>query len=230
MKNILPRLATCGVVVLAFILGWFAWEHYTRAPWTRDARVRADVVTLSADVSGRIVRLAVQDNQHVEKGHVAAVEIDPARYTLAVKNTPSAVRGSGESFAGALSQAAITGQRIIAQAERQSGRASTAHAERNASADLWRGMGKKPARRCLGGSGRDLLRNQANLILAQANVQLAIAALTQSGTGLLQRTRVESLRHRFCHQPADPSGRLCHCRRPTVGTGGQPVVLCQRIL
>lgn len=47
MKNILSRLTTVAVVLLALILGWFAWEHYTRAPWTRDARVRADVVTLS---------------------------------------------------------------------------------------------------------------------------------------------------------------------------------------
>jgi multidrug resistance efflux pump len=70
-------MMTVAVVILAIVLGWFAWEYYTRAPWTRDARVRADVVTLSADVSGRIVKLAVQDNQHVDKGQLL-LEIDPA--------------------------------------------------------------------------------------------------------------------------------------------------------
>ena len=43
MKKILARLVTVAVVWLAFVLGWFAWEHYPRAPGTRDARVRADV-------------------------------------------------------------------------------------------------------------------------------------------------------------------------------------------
>lgn len=67
MKKILAQFSTLAVVVLAFVLGWFAWEHYTRAPWTRDARVRADVVTLSADVAGRIVRLGVQE---IGRAHV----------------------------------------------------------------------------------------------------------------------------------------------------------------
>ena len=81
MNKILARLTTVVIVVLAFVLGWFAWEHYTRAPWTRDARVRADVVTLSADVAGRIVNLEVQDHQHVQKGALV-VENDPTRYDL----------------------------------------------------------------------------------------------------------------------------------------------------
>ena len=86
MKVLFTRLITLAVVLLAIVLGWFAWEHYTRAPWTRDARVRADVVTLSADVSGRIVSLAVQDNKHVDKGQLL-MEIDPARYRLAVEHS-----------------------------------------------------------------------------------------------------------------------------------------------
>ncbi len=44
-----PRLATLLAVLVAAALVFLAWERYTRTPWTRDARVRADVVTLSAD-------------------------------------------------------------------------------------------------------------------------------------------------------------------------------------
>lgn len=58
-----PRLATLLAVLVAAALVFLAWERYTRTPWTRDARVRADVVTLSADVSGLITRLPLSDNQ-----------------------------------------------------------------------------------------------------------------------------------------------------------------------
>ena len=114
MKKLLPRLTTLAVVLLAFLLGWFAWNHYTRAPWTRDARVRADVVTLSADVAGRIVSLGVQDNQHVAKGQLL-LEIDPARYTLAVEHARRAVEVSkatlGQSEAAIVSSEALLKQR-----------------------------------------------------------------------------------------------------------------------
>lgn len=97
MKTLVARMMTVAVVILAIVLGWFAWEYYTRAPWTRDARVRADVVTLSADVSGRIVKLAVQDNQHVDKGQLL-LEIDPARYQLAVEHARRSVEVSKASL------------------------------------------------------------------------------------------------------------------------------------
>lgn len=71
-------------------LGWFAWDYYTRAPWTRDARVRADVVALSAEVAGRIIELPVQDNQFVRQGDLL-LQIAPARYEQAVLHAVRAV-------------------------------------------------------------------------------------------------------------------------------------------
>lgn len=184
MKNILPRLVTLGVVVLAFILGWFAWEHYTRAPWTRDARVRADVVTLSADVSGRIVRLGVRDNQHVEKGQLL-LEIDPARYTLAVEHSKRSVEVAKASLGQ--SQAAIAASESLLRQRRSEEHRRRTLKERSAiSGEEW-----EKANTEVTVAEADLLRNQANLILAQANVELATAALTQSELNL-QRTRVES--------------------------------------
>ncbi|EJM10097.1 multidrug resistance efflux pump [Pseudomonas sp. GM21] len=184
MKNILPRLVTLGVVVLALVLGWFAWEHYTRAPWTRDARVRADVVTLSADVSGRIVRLGVRDNQHVEKGQLL-LEIDPARYTLAVEHSKRSVEVAKASLGQ--SQAAIAASESLLRQRRSEEHRRRTLKERSAiSGEEW-----EKANTEVTVAEADLLRNQANLILAQANVDLAIAALTQSELNL-QRTRVES--------------------------------------
>ncbi|WP_223545417.1 HlyD family secretion protein [Pseudomonas sp. A-B-19] len=184
MKNILSRLTTLAVVLLAVILGWFAWEHYTRAPWTRDARVRADVVTLSADVSGRIVSLTVQDNQHVNKGQ-ALLEIDPARYILAVEHAKRAVEVAKASLGQA--QANITAsEALLKQRQSEEQRRRTLKDRSAISGEEW-----EKANTDVSVAQADLLRNQANLVLAQANVQLGIAALTQSELDL-QRTHVVS--------------------------------------
>ena len=184
MKKILPRLATLIIVLLAFILGWFAWEHYTRAPWTRDARVRADVVTLSADVSGRIVKLGVQDNQHVEKGQLL-LEIDPARYTLAVEHSKRSVEVAKASL-GQSQAAIVASEALLKQRQSEEHRRRTLKERSAVSGEEW-----EKASTEVSVAEADLLRNQAILVLAQANVQLAIAALTQSELDL-QRTRVES--------------------------------------
>ncbi|MGL6244373.1 HlyD family efflux transporter periplasmic adaptor subunit [Pseudomonas sp.] len=184
MKKILARLATVAVVLLAFVLGWFAWEHYTRAPWTRDARVRADVVTLSADVSGRIVSLGVQDNQHVEKGQLL-LEIDPSRYALAVEHAKRSVEVAKASL-GQSEATIVASQAQLKQRQSEERRRRTLKDRAAISGEEW-----EKSNTDVSVAQADLLRNQANLILAQANVQLATAALTQSELDL-QRTRVES--------------------------------------
>lgn len=184
MKKILSHLTTVAVVVLAFVLGWFAWEHYTRAPWTRDARVRADVVTLSADVSGRIVSLGVQDNQHVDKGQLL-LEIDPARYSLAVEHARRSVEVAKASL-GQSEATIVSSQALLRQRQSEERRRRTLKERSAISGEEWEKSNTE-----VSVAQADLLRNQANLGLAQANVQLAIAALTQAELDL-QRTRVES--------------------------------------
>jgi multidrug resistance efflux pump len=180
----LSHLTTLAVVVLAFVLGWFAWEHYTRAPWTRDARVRADVVTLSADVSGRIVSLGVQDNQHVDKGQLL-LEIDPARYALAVEHAKRSVEVAKASL-GQSEATIVSSQALLRQRQSEERRRRTLKERSAISGEEWEKSNTE-----VSVAQADLLRNQANLGLAQANVQLAIAALTQAELDL-QRTRVES--------------------------------------
>jgi len=184
LKKILSHLTTVAVVVLAFVLGWFAWEHYTRAPWTRDARVRADVVTLSADVSGRIVSLGVQDNQHVDKGQLL-LEIDPARYSLAVEHARRSVEVAKASL-GQSEATIVSSQALLRQRQSEERRRRTLKERSAISGEEWEKSNTE-----VSVAQADLLRNLANLGLAQANVQLAIAALTQAELDL-QRTRVES--------------------------------------
>ncbi|POA35727.1 MULTISPECIES: HlyD family secretion protein [unclassified Pseudomonas] len=184
MKKILAQLSTLAVVVLAFVLGWFAWEHYTRAPWTRDARVRADVVTLSADVAGRIVRLGVQDNQHVEKGQLL-LEIDPSRYALAVEHAKRSVEVAKASL-GQSQATIVASQALLKQRQSEELRRRTLKERMAVSGEEWEKSSTE-----VSVAQADLLRNQANLGFAQANVQLAIAALAEAEHDL-ERTRVES--------------------------------------
>ena len=75
---------TLVMVAMAGLLSWQLWDYYMNAPWTRDGRIRADVVRIAPDVSGLVSEVLVHDNQVVHKGDVI-FRIDQARYTLAVK-------------------------------------------------------------------------------------------------------------------------------------------------
>ena len=82
--NALPRVAvTLVTVLLALLAGWWLWHFYMISPWTRDARVRADVVTIAPDVSGWVVELKVHDNQAVKAGDLL-MSIDRERYQAAL--------------------------------------------------------------------------------------------------------------------------------------------------
>lgn len=182
MKKLVAQASTLAVVGLALILGWFAWEYYTRAPWTRDARVRADVVTLSADVAGRIVALRVADNQHVEKGDTL-LEIDPERYALAVEHARRAIEVARASE-GLAQAAIIANQALLKQRQSEELRRRTLKQTAAISGEEW-----EKASTDVAVAQAELMRGQANLSLASANVQLATAALTQAELDL-QRTRI----------------------------------------
>jgi RND family efflux transporter MFP subunit len=77
-------LVTLAVVVVAIAVGWQLWSYYMLQPWTRDGRVRADVVTVSADVSGLVSKVFVHDNEKVTKGQ-PLFEIDQRRFLYALE-------------------------------------------------------------------------------------------------------------------------------------------------
>ncbi|WP_395321747.1 biotin/lipoyl-binding protein [Variovorax sp. UC74_104] len=86
------------------------WDHYELAPWTRNGRVRADVVQVAPDVSGMVAVVAVRDNQPVMAGELL-FSIDEARFTLALQQAEAAV---------AAQRIVIDNQRVaLAQAQRE---------------------------------------------------------------------------------------------------------------
>jgi multidrug resistance efflux pump len=83
-------LLTLIVVVIAGAVLWRIVNYYMFSPWTRDGRVRADVIQVAPDVGGLITSVQVVDNQQVKQGQVLFV-IDQARYTLALRLAQAAL-------------------------------------------------------------------------------------------------------------------------------------------
>ncbi len=99
-------VVTLAVVAAAGWAGLQLWDHYELEPWTRDGRVRANIVQIAPDVSGLVTAVAVEDNQSVAAGTLLFA-VDRARYGLAQRQA----------------QAALSAQRIaLAQAQRENAR------------------------------------------------------------------------------------------------------------
>src|SRR5580693_4421685 len=105
--RIVPILITAGTAALAALLAWAMWQTYMSAPWTRDGQVRAYVVTMAPEVTGRIVEMPVADNQFVHKGDLL-MTIDPTDYRIAVSLAEAAVQ-----------QAQVNAQNLQAEAKRR---------------------------------------------------------------------------------------------------------------
>jgi RND family efflux transporter MFP subunit len=89
----LIRIAiTFAFAALAIALGYSLWMRYMEAPWTRDGRVRADVINVAPDVAGIITTVLVTDNQEVRKGDLLFV-IDEARYHVALDQANASLDG-----------------------------------------------------------------------------------------------------------------------------------------
>jgi len=90
IRNIVGFVATAIIFIVAILIGRVLWVHYMDEPWTRDGRVRAEIVNVAPDVSGAVVDLPVKDNQLVKKGDLL-MQIDPSHYQIAVEQAQAAV-------------------------------------------------------------------------------------------------------------------------------------------
>ncbi len=90
LRQLIGFIATALLLVLAVAIGRTLWIHYMDEPWTRDGRVRAQIVNVAPDVSGAVVELPVADNMFVKKNQVL-MRLDPAHYQVAVEQAEAAV-------------------------------------------------------------------------------------------------------------------------------------------
>ncbi|EJN09133.1 HlyD family secretion protein [Herbaspirillum sp. YR522] len=181
VKSILRVSITLLIFLLAIFLAWTLWQHYMVSPWTRDGRVRADVVNIAPDVSGQVVALPVRDNQQVRKGDLL-MEIDPARYQLALQQADAAV---------AARNAELDVRRADVEARRSELNMRRAQARRRADMDAL--VVSREAREDAGSqvtaADAQMQAAQAQLKSAQAQYQ---AAVSQRDTARLnlERTKV----------------------------------------
>jgi RND family efflux transporter MFP subunit len=110
---------TLGVVLLAGFAGWQLWRFYMEEPWTRDGRIRAEVVGIAPDVSGLVQEVLVLDNQTVRRGEVL-FRIDRDRFALALQQAEAVLSSRHASLQqaqrdqqryGRLDQSAVSIQR-----------------------------------------------------------------------------------------------------------------------
>src|SRR6266481_2069419 len=90
MLTIVRVLLTLIFLAVAGFLGYDMANYYLYSPWTRDARVRANVVTVAPDVSGYVDDIRVKNDQFVHKGDVLFL-VDQDRYTLALADAEATV-------------------------------------------------------------------------------------------------------------------------------------------
>jgi multidrug resistance efflux pump len=130
--EIRPFLITLAAVALAGLLGWATWGVYMEGPWTRDATVRAYVVTMAPEVSGRIVELNVVDNKYVRKGDLLLV-IDPTNFRIAVSQSEAAVQQAQANVENIDAQMNVQQAQISAsEAQLRVGRAALVFAQQQA--------------------------------------------------------------------------------------------------
>jgi RND family efflux transporter MFP subunit len=94
MKPIASFLArygvTLGVVAIATLVGWQLWDRHQQTPWTRDGRIRADIVRVSTDVGGLVTQVMVRDNEAVRPGQLL-IMLDRPRLAATIERADAAI-------------------------------------------------------------------------------------------------------------------------------------------
>ncbi|ACF00076.1 secretion protein HlyD family protein [Rhodopseudomonas palustris TIE-1] len=102
--TVLSVLVTLAAVAAAAYLGRMMWQAYMAAPWTRDGTVRAYVVGVTPQVSGRISELAVKAAQYVRKGD-PLMKIDPVDFQIALASAEATVASARADLANKQAEA-----------------------------------------------------------------------------------------------------------------------------
>ncbi|HLV85993.1 MAG TPA: HlyD family secretion protein [Candidatus Sulfotelmatobacter sp.] len=76
------RIGLAVAILLLLVVGFFVYRYMTSYEATDDAQVDGHINSISARISGHVLKLDVEDYQYVQAGTVL-VEIDPADYQIA---------------------------------------------------------------------------------------------------------------------------------------------------
>lgn len=96
--------STIIVAVVAVLAGWWLWNYYMQSPRTRDGKIRAEQVSITPQVSGRIVELNIKDNQLVNAGDLL-LTIDKTPFQIAELNAQAQLAKAQSDLAKANNEA-----------------------------------------------------------------------------------------------------------------------------
>ncbi|BET43921.1 efflux RND transporter periplasmic adaptor subunit [Atlantibacter hermannii] len=104
MIKTVKYFSTLVVFATAILAGWWLWNYYMQSPWTRDGKVRAELVDISPQVGGTITDLNVKDNQFVKAG-TPLFSLDPTPYNISILNAQAQVAHAESDLAKAQNEA-----------------------------------------------------------------------------------------------------------------------------
>jgi len=90
LRSLLRIFLTLAIFAAAIFIAWRLWSYYMYSPWTRDGRIRADIINVAPDESGFVIAVEVHDNQLVHRGDLLFT-LDPQRFGHAVTEAQSAL-------------------------------------------------------------------------------------------------------------------------------------------
>lgn len=131
MQRLMRFVFTVAVITAAVMAGVWLWRYYMYTPWTRDARVRADIVTITPDVSGWVENFNANDKRIVHKGDVLFT-VDLARYELTLAQAQAAAekaRAAWDLSQHSAVRRSQLGQLAISQEARDSANLTAAEAK-----------------------------------------------------------------------------------------------------
>ena len=77
------RMALILGAIVVLVAGFFLWRYFTSYESTDDAQIDGHLNSISARVSGHVIKLLVEDNQYVQAGQ-PLLQIDPKDYQVAL--------------------------------------------------------------------------------------------------------------------------------------------------
>jgi len=148
------RIAVLIALVVIVVVGFFVYRYFTSYESTDDAQIDGHINSVSARISGHVIKLNVQDNQYVQAGTVL-VEIDPADYQLAYDRAKA-------DFADAQATAVAAGVSVPITSVNTSSQVSASEAEVNSAR-----AGIQAAQQQLQAAKAQLEQAEANNVKAQ---------------------------------------------------------------
>ena len=148
------------LLVVLLVAGYFLWRYFGSYESTDDAQIDGHLNAISARITGQVIEVLVEDEQHVKKGDVL-VKIDPRDYEVAVAKVEADLADAKASLESSRTDVPITSANTD----------STLRTARSLRVDT--GAGLTAAQRQLNASQARLETAQAQVHEAEANYKRA---------------------------------------------------------